>query len=186
MPNFVKMFNYDKEKINKGGIRHMEDFTSIIPESLSEKSLQEIVRLGAEQMLKLAVDAEIKKFMDSYKELVDENGLQQIVRHGYHRERSIQTGIGKIQVSVPRSRDRRKELNDEEKIIFQSHIIPRYLRRSKELTEFIPYLYLKGISTGDFSDVLSHLMGQEVSCSPSTVVELREMGKWGQTIFLPT
>jgi transposase-like protein len=165
-----------KKKDNKGGIRHMKDFTLKAEESLlglEEKSLQELARIGAQKMLKLALEEEVKSFVNTYTSLVDSTWKRQIVRNGYHNQRNIQTGIGEIGVQVTRTRDRRI-VDKEDQILFQSSIIPRYLRRTKELNEFIPFLYLKGISSGDFSEVLSRLLSHKVSFSASTVVELKK------------
>jgi putative transposase len=185
MLNFVRI-NFRK-KTNKGGIRHMKDFNVKFEESLPsnfiELSLSEIARQGAEQMLKLALEAEIEDFINSYKKEKTGDGLQRIVRNGYHQERSIQTGVGELKVIVPRSRDRAKSAIV--KTEFQSSIVPRYLRRSKDIEELIPLLYLKGISSGDFSEVLSKLVGREVSLSSNTVGRLKqewlsEYGDWNK------
>lgn len=161
----------------------MKNCTSKIEKNLSPcnekeefhtQSIQALARLGAQQMLKIALESEIKHFVATHQHLVDSEGRQRIVRNGYHAERKIQTGVGDVSVSVPRSRDRSLSHPDE-KLIFQSQIVPRYLRRTKEIAEFIPFLYLKGISSNDFSEVLSSLLGHEVSFSPSSVVEFKKV-----------
>lgn len=139
-------------------------------ENLVEKPLNEILQEGAERLLKLAVQSEIEEHIEKYKCLKDADGNQRVVRNGYHKGREIVSGVGKIKVRLPRAKDKKN------KIRFQSSIIPPYLRRVKKIDEFIPYLYLKGISTGDFSGVLTHLLGEEVSLSAGTVVRLKE--KW--------
>ncbi|MCP5053620.1 MAG: hypothetical protein GY940_41015 [bacterium] len=121
------------------------------------KQLQEIVRTGIQHMLKLALETEIDQFIGNHNDRVGEDGLKQIVRNGYHRVRSVQCGIGSIEVSVPRSRDRSKNVKN--KTLFQSRIIPRYLRRVDELDGLLPDFYLKGLMTGDFSGVFSLLLG---------------------------
>jgi putative transposase len=176
MPNFVKIFFAGKT--NKGGIRHMKDFTVELPESLPleyadlSMSLCEIARQGAQQMLKLALENEIEEFIQSYKNEKTAEGLQRIVRNGFHQERTIQTGVGEVKVQVPRSRDR--ENKSQNKKEFQSSIIPRYLRRSKDIEELIPFLYLKGVSSGDFSEIMSKLVGRKVSLSANTVLRLKK------------
>jgi putative transposase len=165
----------------------MKDFNLKFEESLPlnffELSLSELARQGAQEMLRLAIEAEIEDFINVYKDEKTEDGMQRIVRNGYHQERWIQTGIGELNVSVPRSRDRKKNPLDKKE--FQSGIVPRYLRRSKDIEEVIPLLYLKGISSGDFSEVLSKLMGREVSLSSNTVGRLKkewlaQYGAWNQ------
>lgn len=150
----------------------MQDFTSKPKESLLSKSLEEIAREGARRMLEIALESEITDFIEQYDMIRDPQGRRQITRNGYHPRRKVATGIGEIEVRVSRSRDHRQGHSDD--ICYQSKIIPPYLRRSRDLDEFIPFLYLKGISTGDFSEVLSQLMGTDVSLSPGTVVRLKE------------
>jgi putative transposase len=150
----------------------MKDFTSKTQESLLSKSLEEIAREGARRMLEIVLKVEISDFIEQHDMIRDPQGHRQITRNGYHPKRKIMTGIGEIDVQVPRSRDHRK--GQSKPVNFQSKIIPPYLRRSGDLDEFIPFLYLKGISTGDFSEVLSQLVGKEVSLSANTVVRLKE------------
>ncbi|MCK4816783.1 IS256 family transposase [bacterium] len=150
----------------------MQDCTLKTQKSLFSKSLEELAREGARKMIEIALEAEITDFIDSFKAIRDESGRRQLIRNGYHPRRKIVTGIGEIDVRVPRSRDHREGFSDA--ICYHSKIIPPYLRRSKDLDEFIPFLYLKGISTGDFSEVLSQLVGKDVSLSAGTVVRLKE------------
>ncbi|MCP5048831.1 MAG: hypothetical protein GY940_16790, partial [bacterium] len=136
------------------------------------KQLQEIVRNGVEHILRLALETEINRFILSHEDRVSEEGLKQIVRNGYHRSRSVQCGIGSIEVSVPRSRDRGKNVTD--KTVFQSRIIPRYLRRVDELDNLIPDYYLQALMTGDFSDLLTLLLGDEEEILSTSSVEWLE------------
>jgi transposase-like protein len=104
--------------------------------------------------------------------VVNAQGQREVVRNGYLREREIQTGLGAISVKVPRVRDKRKQI---EKVRFNSQILPPYLRRTKSLDELIPWLYLKGVSTGDFSEVLSALLGADApGLSASTISRLKD------------
>jgi transposase-like protein len=137
-------------------------------QNLTEKTLMEIVRGGVYRIIAQALEIEVEEFISKYAHLKDKKGCQRLVRNGYLPERELLTPIGGLQVSVPRVRDRQGELR------YASSLIPPYLRRVKEVDEFIPYLYLKGISTGDFSDVLSKIVGQEVELSANTVVRLKE------------
>jgi len=121
-------------------------------------------------MLKDTVIAEVVEFINRHEHLRDDSGRQRVVRNGYHKPRRIIWGGGEIEISIPRAMDRKKEIK------YESKIIPRYLRRAESINEFIPYLYLKGISTGDFGEVLTKLLGKETGMSPATVVRLKE--KW--------
>lgn len=116
--------------------------------------LTEVLREGARQMLKTAIEIEINTFIEHHKDQITENGLQQIVRNGYLPERIIQTGIGDIEVEVPRTRDRGGE-----GITFHSALLPPYLKRTKQMDELIPWLYLKGISSGNMHEALESLVG---------------------------
>ncbi|MFW6125209.1 MAG: transposase [Pirellulales bacterium] len=100
-------------------------------------------------------------------------GRRVVVRNGYLPERQILTGAGAIAVHQPRVRDKRDD--GSEKIKFSSAILPPYLRRSKAIDELIPWLYLKGVSTGDFSEALEALVGpQAKGLSAGVVVKLKE------------
>jgi transposase-like protein len=150
----------------------MEDFTKEFIASLIGKPLGEIVQLGAQKIVETAVMVEFEVFLQQYSQVMDERGRPGIVKNGNHRERTIMTSAGELKMKVPRVRDRREGVSD--KAQFHSSVLPPYLRRAQELDEFIPYLYLKGISTGDFSGVLSQLLGKDVKLSANTVVRLKE------------
>ena len=118
--------------------------------------LTEILRQGAHQPLSEVLEIEIEEFLGQYRDLRDELGLHRVVRNGYHQKRDVQTGIGTVAAKVPRARDREA---GESPIRFSSSILPPYLRRSKSIEDLLPWLYLKGISTGDFGEALSSLLG---------------------------
>ena len=113
-----------------------------------EKSdpLQEVLREGARKMLAAAIEAEVSVFIEQYGALKTDEDKAAVVRNGYLPERAIQTGLGDIAVKVPKVRDR-----SDSGIKFNSSLIPPYLKRTKDIEEFLPWLYLRGISTGDFS-----------------------------------
>jgi putative transposase len=136
-------------------------------------SLTEVLRNGARALLAQAVEAEVAGFLAEHADKVTEDGRQRLVRHGHLPERAIMTGIGPVAVRVPRVRDR---LGDgEERIRFTSAILPPYARRSKSLEVLIPVLYLKGISTGDFAEALSALLGRDAGgLSASTIGRLKD------------
>jgi transposase-like protein len=121
-------------------------------------------------MLTTAIEAEVAEWIDSHRHLADERGHRQVVRNGYLPERSITTGLGPVKVRQPRVHDRRPGEAAEP---FSSKILPPYLRKTKSLEELLPWLYLKGISTGDFNEALSALVGPECpGLSASTVTRL--------------
>jgi transposase-like protein len=109
-------------------------------------------------MLSLAIEAEVADFLAVHADRVDQMGRRRLVRHGHAPKRSIQTGIGPIEVQRPRVRDR--GANDEsERIGFTSAVLPAYLRRTRNIEELLPWLYLKGISSGQFEETLTVLLG---------------------------
>lgn len=135
-------------------------------------ALTEVLRRGAGELLQQAVDAEVAEVIARYQELKDERQRQRVVRNGYQQERTIQTGIGDVAVKAPRVRDRKGEIK------FSSNTLPRYLRRTKSLEELLPWLYLKGLSTGDFSTALTALLGQDApGLSAATISRLKEVWK---------
>ena len=109
-------------------------------------------------MLAQAVEAEAAAWIEAHAHLKDEAGHKQVVRNGHLPERTIQTGIGPIEVQQPRVRDRRPAGQRE---AFTSAILPPYLRKTKSLEGLIPWLYLKGVSTGDFAEALQAILGPE-------------------------
>jgi len=135
--------------------------------------LTEVLRNGARKLLSQAVEAEVADFLGRHSDLVTEEGRQRLVRHGHLPEREIMTGIGPVAVRAPRVRDRVGQA--ESRIRFSSAILPPYARRTKSLEVLIPMLYLKGISTGDFEEALSALLGKDaVGLSASTIARLKD------------
>ena len=144
------------------------------PETFVDDPITDILRSGARQLLAEALEAEIERFLAIYTDLKDNKGCQRITRNGYLPGREIQTGIGPVHVRVPRVRDRGSE-GETDWIRFSSAILPPYLRKTKSMEELIPWLYLKGISTGDFSDALAALVGKDApGLSASTISHLKE------------
>jgi putative transposase len=146
------------------------------PEAAPQDVLSEIARQGARSMLASALNAEVDAFVAGHACLVDDNGRQRVVRNGHLPEREIQTGIGGISVQVPRARDRGGD-DAGERVRFSSKIVPPYLRRSRSFEEFLPWLYLKGVSSGDFGDTLKALVGVDApGLSAPTIGRLKQ--KW--------
>jgi len=119
------------------------------PETVQD-ALTEVLREGAQRLLKEAIELEVEDFVHQFQELRDSRGRQRVVRNGNLPEREIQTGIGAVKVQFPRVRDRGGKEVFSDKVNFRSQLVPPYLRRSKSVEELLPLLYLKGISTGDF------------------------------------
>ena len=151
------------------------------PGSFSDDPLRDVLRAGARQLLAQAVEAEVESHILAHADLTDGNGRRRVVRHGYLPERDIQTGIGAVEVKAPRVRDRDPGAPGG-RIDFTSLILPRYLRRSKSVEELLPWLYLKGISSGGFGEALSALLGPDApGLSASTIARLKALW-WEQYV----
>ncbi len=154
----------------------MKADTTIIPFRQSDSiddPLTELAREGARRMLAEALKAEADAFVASFAADLLPDGRQRVVRHGYGPDRSIQTGIGAIEVRRPKVRDRSTDFPEAEKVRFSSNILPKWARRSKSLDALLPVLYLRGISTGDFQEALSALLGPDApNLSPGVISRL--------------
>ena len=134
--------------------------------------LEEILRQGARQMLQQAIENEVSEYIDKHTHLLDEAGQRLVVRNGSMPERELLTGIGKVPVCRPRVHDRRPGAG------FTSRMLPPYMRRIPSMDALIPALYLRGISTGDFSEALEAILGpQAKGLSPTNIVRLKEVWK---------
>ena len=147
----------------------MTDTTVSQINSPIEDALTEVLKRGAEELLAKAVEAEVARLLNRYRDL-KVGGKQAVVRNGYLPQRTVQTGIGDITVKVPKVRDRSGQA-----IKFNSTLLPPYLKRTKSLEEFIPWLYLKGVSTGDMQPALESLLGEGTKgLTANTVSRLKQ------------
>lgn len=146
------------------------------PQESGEDVLTTVLRDGARKMLATAIEAEIQVHLAARIDLVDAQGHRLVVRNGHLPARTIQTPLGEVPVRQPRVRDRRP---GETRETFCSAILPPYLRKTKSLEDLLPWLYLKGISTGDFSEALAALLGPDApGLSASTITRLKSV--WEQ------
>jgi putative transposase len=156
---------------NTNSVHEDTSSTSDYGELAARDALTEILRAGAQKMLKAAIEQEVSDYVNERTDIVDETGRQLVVRNGSLPEREILTGIGPVAVRQPRVRDKRHPADRE---IFTPGILPRYLRKTKSIEELIPWLYLKGISTNDFPEALQSLLGADAKgLSASTVTRLK-------------
>ena len=128
------------------------------------QALDELAREGARRMIAEALRLEADEYVEKLQHLRDERGHALVVRNGQARERTVQLGVGPIKVQAPRVHDRRAEHR------FTSRILPPYMRRSPRLEEVLPVLYLRGLSTGDFSEALPILLGPEAAGLSATTI----------------
>ena len=134
--------------------------------------LTNILRAGARQLLAQAVEIEVETFLATVKDLKLADGRARVVRHGYGPARTIATGIGPVEVARAKIRDR-GAAGDGERIRFSSAILPLWARRTRSLDALLPVLYLRGISTGDFQEALTALLGKDApNLSPSVIPRL--------------
>lgn len=136
-------------------------------------ALTALVRQGARRIIAEAVEAELQEFLKQYQNLKDGQGRQAVVRNGHLPERTIVTGVGEVEIQVPKVRDRSGR-----GIKFNSTLLPPYLKRSQSVEEVLPWLYLKGVSTGDFTEALASLLGDVEGLSATTISRLKS--KWIQ------
>ena len=136
--------------------------------------LTELLRRGARELIHQAVEAELSEFMDTVGGRKLEDGRAAVVRNGYQPERAIQTGVGPISVKVPKVRAK-----DGHPVTFRSALVPPYVRKTRSLEAALPWLYLKGVSTGEMESALEILVGPEAKgLSASTVARLKR--QWAQ------
>ena len=137
-----------------------------------EDALTEVLRRGARELIRHAVEAEVAAQLEFYEDHRLSDGRRRLVRHGHGPEREIVTGIGAVAVRRPKVRDR--GASGEDRIRFRSSILPRFARRTRSLDAALPALYLLGVSSGDFEEALSALLGpSSSSLTPGVIGRLK-------------
>ena len=140
------------------------------PEIEEADPLHALLREGARELIAKAVEAELAGFLEAYADQRLEDGRRAVVRNGYLPERRVQTGIGDVTVRVPKVRDRSGGGT-----VFRSELLPPYLKRARSVEELIPWLYLKGVSSGDYQEALSALLGDQAKgLSANTISRLKQ------------
>ena len=134
--------------------------------------LDEIVRDGARAMLAAALQAEVAAYIDAHLGEVDENGYRLVVRNGYHGAREVLTAAGAVPVRAPRVNDQRVDPETGERQRFSSAILPAWARKSPQVAEVLPLLYLHGLSSSDFGPALEQFLGSSAGLSAATITRL--------------
>ena len=134
--------------------------------------LDEIVRDGARQMLAVALKAEVAAYVEQFADELDEDGRRLVVRNGYHHEREVLTAAGAVSVTAPRVNDRRVDPETGQRQRFSSAILPAWARKSPQIAEVLPLLYLHGLSTSDFGPALEQFLGSSAGLSATTITRL--------------
>ena len=156
----------------------MKNDNIVVLNTPAQDVLSELLKTGAQQLLTQAIEAEVATLLAQYQGQLTESGLQGVVRNGHLPERTIQTGLGDVGIKIPKVRDRTGQ-----GIKFNSGLVPPYLKRAKTIEELLPWLYLKGLSTGDFKDALAGLLGADAKgLSSNTISRLKQTweGEYGQ------
>lgn len=139
-------------------------------ETITTDALTQLLKSGAQQMLQVAIEAEVQDFLLQFQNRLLDDGRAAVVRNGYQPERDLQTGVGPVTIKVPKVRSR-----DGEAVTFRSALVPPYVRKTKSLEAALPWLYLKGVSTGEMSEALEILVGPKAKgLSASTVARLKQ------------
>lgn len=141
------------------------------PEAIG-MGLDELVRRGARQVIEQAIEAELSELLAQYSNVRTLAGRQAVVRNGYLPEREVLTAAGPVAVQVPKVRDRSGA-----GVKFNSSVVPPYVRKSPRVSAALPWLYLKGISTGDMGEALSVLLGEDAKGLSANVVS-RLKAQW--------
>jgi putative transposase len=135
-------------------------------------TLDELAREGARRMIAAALEAEVDDYVARFAEDLDADGRRLVVRNGHARERRLTVGSGTVRLRAPRVYDKRVEDSGERRR-FGSKILPAYARRSPKVTDVLPVLYLRGLSTGDFGPALRDLLGEDASGLSATSISRR-------------
>ncbi len=136
-----------------------------------ESLLDAIARDGAQRMLAAALQAEIDAYIEAHRCEMDENGHRLVVRNGYHEPRKVTTAAGAVAVHQPRVNDKRTD-EDGQRRRFASSILPAWARKSPQVAEVLPLLYLHGLSSGDFGPALEQFLGSGAGLSAATITRL--------------
>ncbi len=136
--------------------------------------LPQLLRTGAEQLIYQSVEAELQDLLEKHRERRTADGRASVVRNGYLPARELQTGVGPVNVEIPKVRSRTGEV-----VTFRSALVPPYVRKSRSLEAALPWLYLKGISTGEMDEALQVLVDPDAAgLSASTISRLKRV--WAQ------
>jgi transposase-like protein len=144
-----------------------------VPTAVGGSMLDELAREGARRMLAAALDAEVAAYIDAHTDQVDENGHRLVVRNGHHAERAVATAAGAVTVRQPRVNDKRTDENGE-RVRFSSKILPAWARKSPQVADVLPLLYLHGLSSGDFVPALEQFLGSSAGLSAKTITRMSE------------
>ncbi len=143
-----------------------------VPAAVGGSLLDELVRDGARAMLAAALQAEVAAYVEAHADQVDQAGHRLVVRNGYHAAREVTTAAGAVPVRAPRVNDKRVQEATGARARFSSTILPAWARKSPQVAEVLPLLYLHGLSSGDFAAALEQFLGSSAGLSAPTITRL--------------
>ena len=150
---------------------------AVLPAGGASSSLiDQIVREGARRMLAAALQAEVAAYIEQFADVRGEDGRRMVVRNGTAQPRTVLTSAGAVEVTAPRVNDKRAAAGTGERVRFSSAILPPWVRKTPQISEVLPLLYLHGLSSGDFVPALGQFLGSHAGLSSSTVSRLT--GEW--------
>ena len=161
----------------------MRNDVTAIQENPAKSTLEEILREGARQLLQQAIQEEVSEYVATHQAERDSSGKRLVTRNGHLPGRDLQTGVGQVPIEQPRVRDRAEGRS------FSSQLLPKYKRKVPSIEALIPELYLRGVSTGDFSEALKAILGEAApGLSPNTIIRLKsqwakEYKEWQERSF---
>ena len=151
------------------------DFSSVLPAGEAESSLiDQIVREGARRMLAAALQAEVDAYIEQFADLRDEDGHRLVARNGSAQTRTLLTSAGAVEVTAPRVNDKRTDPDTGQRQRFSSAILPPWARKTPQVSDVLPLLYLHGLSSGDFVPALGQFLGSSAGLSSSVITKLTE------------
>jgi len=153
-------------------VQEVPEANAHVPAAVGGSLLDELVRDGARAMLATALQAEVAAYIDAHADQVDEEGHRLVVRNGHHQAREVTTAAGAVPVRAPRINDKRTDEETGARKRFSSAILPAWARKSPQVAEVLPLLYLHGLSSGDFTPALEQFLGSGAGLSASTVTRL--------------
>src|SRR6266487_4020489 len=161
------------------------DVAGALPAEGQPSSLiDQIVRDGARQMLAAALQAEVAAYVDQFGGVRDEDGRRLVVRNGTAEPRTVVTSAGAVEVTAPRVNDRRTDPETGQRMRFSSAILPPWARKTPQISEVLPLLYLHGLSSGDFVPALGQFLGSSAGLSSSVITKLTDTWKAEAAAFM--
>src|SRR5215510_13070147 len=160
------------------------DVPAALPAGEGPSLIDQIVREGARQMLAAALQAEVAAYIDQFASVRDERGRRMVARNGTAEPRTVLTSAGAVRVTAPRVNDRRTDAATGQRMRFSSAILPPWARKTPQVTEVLPLLYLHGLSSGDFVPALGQFLGTGAGLSSSVTAKLTETWKAEAAAFM--